>query len=94
VEPTGFPEGSRLLDGSLVLVDRASLAGGPEALVACDLDGHALEARFRGVLLVRLRADGSLDRLAAGDLRELRIDGRVVAGQDPPADFVLGAAGR
>jgi len=94
VAPTGFPEGSRLLDGSLVLVDRASLAGGPEARVARDLDGHALEARFRGVLLVRLRADGSLDRVAAGDLRELRIDGRVVAGQDPPADFVLGMPAR
>lgn len=82
--------GCLLEDGSVVLTDLASIKEADYCQRSFTLQGHNCLARFRGVFALKLNEDGSICKLASGNLQLLQIDGCTVVSNNGEQDCLMG----
>lgn len=76
----------RLIDGTVVFLAGATNVAGDPIEGTFDVAGHAVKAEACGVLAVRFAADGKIDALAAGGLKQFS-GGGLSLGWEAPIDL-------
>jgi hypothetical protein len=64
---------SRLLDGMRIITAAENSVEGDPIKTSVAIDGHKAEIDAIGIVGIRLSADGSLDALAAGGLKSIKV---------------------
>lgn len=86
--PNPIPDGAMLEDGSVVITNEESIAQDQFCTYRFGVGKFECEATFRGVLAVKLRENGSIEKMAAGNLKEFFVDGKRVLHFDGEQDYV------
>ena len=81
--------GARFVDGSVVLTDLDSLLNDKPKDFAVEVSGHTFSGSYEGLLAVKASTDGSIEKIAAGQLTGLKRDGAEVLSLDRPSDVSL-----
>ncbi len=81
--------GARFVDGSVVLTDLDSLLNDQPKSFSVEVAGHSFSGSYEGLLALKAAPDGTLEKIAAGHLTDLKRDGVDVLSLDHPADVVL-----
>jgi len=78
----------RLVDGTQILIAGEKDPAGDPIQTILEVRGHKVVVEAVGLVAVRLRADGTLDALAAGGLKRLQV-GPLTVELETPADVAL-----
>jgi hypothetical protein len=81
--------GGELEDGSVVLTDLNSLETEQPKSFTVQVNGHTFSGAYVGVFALKAAKNGMLEKLACGECRALRRDGREVLSLRTPSDIVL-----
>ena len=81
--------GGELEDGSVILTDLNSLESNQPKAFTVEVNGHSFSGAYVGVFALKAAKDGTIEKLACGECRPLRRDGREVLSLRTPADLVL-----
>ena len=81
--------GCRLEDGSVVLAD-VEFSKKQEKKTACfTVNGHAVNAVYKGVFAIKLTDNGKIEKAACGDCALLEVSGEKIAVPDKPQDILI-----
>ena len=81
-------DGCVLEDGSVVLGDYDSVEQDMFCTRSFDVGGYCCQATFKGTLAIRLGVGGEIQRMAAGNLKELSVDGKKLLEFTGEEDYV------
>ena len=81
--------GGELEDGSVILTDLHSLETNQPKSFTVEVNGHSFSGAYVGVLALKAARNGAIEKLACGECRPLRRDGREILSLRTPADVVL-----
>jgi len=81
--------GGELEDGSIILTDLNSLERSQPKTFTVEVNGHSFRGAYVGVFALKAANDGTIEKLACGECRPLRRDGREILSLSTPADLVL-----
>ena len=82
-------DGCVLEDGSVVITDYNSIANNQFCTHKFTVKGFDCQATFKGVFAVKVGENGSVEKIAAGNLKEFLIDGQFVLKLNGEKDYVL-----
>lgn len=89
VAPNDIDCGSRLADGMVIITSHTTKPEGAPLDVRVEINGHTVTAEARDLFAVKLGKAGVIEKLAAGDLKWVAVDGKVVIEEEQPGDMVL-----
>lgn len=81
--------GGELEDGSVILTDLNSLETNQPKTFTVQVNGHSFSGGYIGVFALKAAKDGTIEKLACGECRPLRRDGREILSLSTPADVVM-----
>jgi hypothetical protein len=81
--------GGELEDGSVILTDLNSLETDQPKSFTVTVNGNSFSGAYVGVFALKAAKDGTIQKLACGECRPLRCNGREVLSLHTPADLVL-----
>jgi hypothetical protein len=82
------PSGSRLVDGSLVETDLASIQNDTPKKFDFQLSGHEFTGSFIGLVALKVSDDGVVEKFACGHCSPLLRDGKAILNLPDQHDFV------
>ena len=86
--PNPIPNGCQLEDGSVVITDYDSIAEDKFCTYRFDVNGFSCEATFKGVLAVKLNDSGEIEKIAAGNLKEVTRNEHALLSLSGDEDYV------
>ena len=86
--PNPIPNGCQLEDGSVVITDYDSIAEDKFCTYRFDVNGFSCEATFKGVLAVKLNDGGEIEKIAAGNLKEVTRNEHALLSLSGDEDYV------
>lgn len=81
--------GCRLEDGSVVLADVGFSQKQEEKTACFTVNGHAVNAVYKGVFAIKLTDNGKIEKAACGDCALLEVSGEKIAVPDKPQDILI-----
>lgn len=81
--------GGELEDGSVILTDLNSLETDQPKTFTIEVNGHTFSGAYVGVFALKAAKDGTVEKIACGECRPLRRDGKEIMAMRTPADVVL-----
>lgn len=90
IKRNDIPDGSRLQDGSVIICNRGPVhRGNALRLENVTVNGHKVDALCQDAFGIKLDEDGAIQRLFAGGLSEVRVDGNLVLRIPQPRDIYV-----
>lgn len=81
--------GGGLEDGSVILTDLNSLETTQPKAFTVEVNGHSFSGAYVGVFALKAAKDGAIEKLACGECRPLRRDGKEIMSLRTPADVIV-----
>lgn len=84
-----IPNGCKMEDGSIVMSDLASIENNTPVEFSLTIDGDHYKGAYTGVLAILSNKKQGLQKLACGNFKQLKKNGKVILELDKPADVYL-----
>ena len=90
ISANDVPNGARFQDGSVIVCNKGRMHRGEKLKVrGVEVSGHVVDADCEDAFGIALDENGEIDRLFAGALREVRIDGEAAVKLALPSDIYI-----
>lgn len=89
ISKNDISNGCRMEDGSIVMSDLASIENNKPEVFSLTIDGDRYEGEYTGVMAILSDKKQGLQKLACGNFKQLKKNGKVVLELEKPADVYL-----
>ncbi len=89
LSPNPITNGCVLADGTVIVSSLDSIKNDESEVIALEVNGHVFEVEFKGVFAIKADGSGKISRLACGDCKSLKRDGKELFAFDIARDILI-----